>query len=62
MARECLFNIIVDEQADLFKSDAEKAEAKTDQNNNLTKASANPLMAAKDYAYAIAKGMLSYIS
>jgi hypothetical protein len=61
MARECLFNIIVDEQADLFKSAPETIETKNE-NADAVKIVGNPLTAAKDYTYAIAKGMLSFIS
>lgn len=58
MARECLFNIIVDEHADLFKS-----EVKKDATSKAEEEKPSGVMAAvKDYTYAIAKGMLSFIS
>ncbi|WP_158649399.1 hypothetical protein [Aquella oligotrophica] len=58
MARECLFNIIVDEHADLFKSEVKKeVMAKTEEEK-----SSGVMAAVKDYTYAIAKGMLSFIS
>ncbi len=59
MARQCLFNIIVDEHADLFKSEVkETSSSKIEEENK----SSGVIAAVKDYTYAIAKGMLSFIS
>ncbi len=59
MARECLFNIIVDEHADLFKSEVkEESSSKLEEGSK----SSGVVAAVKDYTYAIAKGVLSFIS
>ena len=59
MARECLFNIIVDEHADLFKPEVKENSSSQVEEE---KASTGMIAAVKDYTYAIAKGMLSFIS
>lgn len=58
MARECLFNIIVDEHADLFKSEVKEEVTSVTEDEK----SSGVITAVKDYTYAIAKGMLSFIS
>ena len=61
MTRECLFNIIVDEHADLFKSDVEATVEVSSEEDSRIEVDSR-LLAVKDYRYAIAKGMLSFIS